>query len=90
MYIGLFEGGREAQSFTPLYWSAAADLDKGLCLSRKGLDAGRLVVPFQHSYRTAKAYHLVLPERKVEDPSLSAFSDWLVAEVTAFKGTAAL
>jgi len=47
-------------------------------------------VPFQHSYRTAKAYHLVLPERKAEDPSLSAFSDWLVAEVTAFKETAAL
>ena len=54
-------------------------------LIRQELEAGRLVVPFQHSYRTAKAYHLVLPERKAEDPSLSAFSDWLVAEVGAFK-----
>ena len=37
--------------------------DMGVALIRPSicqeLEAGRLVMPFQHSYRTAKAYHLV-------------------------------
>ena len=85
--------GPRYELFSMLAEAAMQDMGVALIppfLIRQELEAGRLVVPFQHSYRTAKAYHLVLPERKAEDPSLSAFSDWLVAEVTAFKETAAL
>jgi len=80
--------GPRYELFSMLAEAAMQDMGVALIppfLIRQELEAGRLVIPFQHSYRTAKAYHLVLPERKAEDPSLSAFSVWLAAEVRAFQ-----
>ena len=57
--------------FSMLAEAAMQDMGVALIppfLIRQELEAGRLVVPFQHSYRTAKAYHLVLPERKAGRP----------------------
>jgi len=42
-------------------------------LSRK-----ELVIAHQHSFSDARAYHLMIPERKVESASLKAFRDWLI------------
>ncbi|KPC35082.1 LysR family transcriptional regulator [Pseudomonas savastanoi pv. glycinea] len=33
----------------------------------------------------SKAYHLMIPERKVESASLSAFRDWLVAQARNYQ-----
>lgn len=37
-----------------------------------------LVIAHQHAFSDARAYHLMIPERKVESASLKAFRDWLV------------
>lgn len=37
-----------------------------------------LVIAHQHSFSDARAYHLMIPERKVESASLKAFRDWLI------------
>lgn len=37
-----------------------------------------LVIAHQHAFSDARAYHLMIPERKVESASLKAFRDWLI------------
>lgn len=38
-----------------------------------------LVIAHQHAFSDARAYHLMIPERKVESASLKAFRDWLIS-----------
>lgn len=33
----------------------------------------------------SKAYHLMIPERKVESASLTAFRDWLIEQARAYQ-----
>lgn len=54
-------------------------------LIRAELADGRLIVPFQHSYRTAKAYQFVLPETKADDPVPRLFGDWLKVEMARYQ-----
>lgn len=49
-------------------------------LIQRELQEGRLVVANRHALSSDKAYHLMIPERKVESASLRAFRDWLVTQ----------
>ncbi|WP_263263504.1 LysR family transcriptional regulator [Pseudomonas sp. RIT-PI-S] len=40
---------------------------------------GELVIAHEHVFSDSRAYHLMIPERKVESASLKAFRDWLVS-----------
>lgn len=53
-------------------------------LIQRELEEGRLVVANPHALASHKAYHLMIPERKVESASLKAFRDWLVAEAMSY------
>jgi LysR family glycine cleavage system transcriptional activator len=43
------------------------------------LQRNELVIAHQHVFSDARAYHLMIPERKVESASLKAFRDWLIS-----------
>ncbi|EGH33709.1 LysR family transcriptional regulator, partial [Pseudomonas syringae pv. japonica str. M301072] len=45
----------------------------------------RLVIANPRSLPGNKAYHLMIPERKVESASLTAFRDWLVGQACAYQ-----
>lgn len=49
------------------------------------LEAGRLVKPFPQSVSQATAfcYYLVYPETKADDPKVTAFRDWVLAETAS-------
>jgi len=55
----------------------------GAALVEGDLEAGRLVQPFapSASQATAFSYYLVYPEAKAGDPKVTAFRDWVLAEV---------
>ncbi|MDF9617873.1 LysR family transcriptional regulator [Pseudomonas entomophila] len=53
-------------------------------LIQRELEEGRLVVANRHALASDKAYHLMIPERKVESASLRAFRDWLVAQAQQY------
>jgi DNA-binding transcriptional LysR family regulator len=55
-------------------------------LIRRELDEGRLVVALNHPLPdNARAYYLIVPERKVESAALTAFRDWLVSEAAHYQ-----
>ena len=46
---------------------------------------GRHHRPHPHAYRREdQAYHLMIPERRVESAALNAFRDWLLDEARAW------
>ncbi len=50
-------------------------------LIQRELAEGRLVIAHPHSYRReGQAYHLMIPERRVESAAMNAFRDWLLDE----------
>ena len=53
-------------------------------LIQRELEEGRLVIANPHALSSAKAYYLMIPERKVESASLKAFRDWLLAEAIRY------
>lgn len=53
-------------------------------LIERELSEGRLVIACQQSYRSDKAYHLMIPERRVESAALLAFRDWLIREAETY------
>ena len=54
-------------------------------LIQRELAEGRLVIAHPHSFRREdQAYHLMIPERRVESAALNAFRDWLLDEVHAW------
>lgn len=80
--------GPRYELFTMLAEAAMQEMGIALIppfLIREELASGRLVVPFEHSYSTAKAYHFVLPETKTDDPVPRLFGDWLKAEMTRYQ-----
>lgn len=48
-------------------------------LIEQELARGELVLAHDHAFSDARAYHLMIPERKVESASLKAFRDWLIS-----------
>ncbi|MEH6366262.1 MAG: LysR family transcriptional regulator [Pseudomonas marincola] len=53
-------------------------------LIERELSEGRLVIASPHGYRSDKAYHLMIPERRVESSALLAFRDWLIGEAELY------
>ncbi|MCQ4286718.1 LysR family transcriptional regulator [Pseudomonas stutzeri] len=54
-------------------------------LIQRELAEGRLVIAHPHSFRREdQAYHLMIPERRVESAALNAFRDWLLNEARAW------
>ncbi|MCQ4319415.1 LysR family transcriptional regulator [Stutzerimonas stutzeri] len=54
-------------------------------LIQRELAAGHLVIAHPHSFRREdQAYHLMIPDRRVESAALNAFRDWLLDEARAW------
>lgn len=54
-------------------------------LIQRELTEGRLVIAHPHAFRREdQAYHLMIPERRVESSALNAFRDWLLDEARAW------
>jgi DNA-binding transcriptional LysR family regulator len=47
------------------------------------LASGRLVIPIKHAWPSDRAYYLVSPEHKSENPVLGVFRGWLLGQVGA-------
>lgn len=80
--------GPRYELFTMLAEAAMQEMGIALIppfLIRDELASGRLVVPFQHSYRTTKAYQFVLPETRTDDPLPRLFGGWLEAEMARYQ-----
>ncbi len=45
------------------------------------LASGRLVIPVKHAWPSDRAYYLVSPEHKSENPLLGVFRGWLLGQV---------
>ena len=66
---------------------SAAETGQGVALSSSLLcatevAAGRLCVPFDLPVRSSATYHLVCRPERLGDPTIAAFRDWLVAELS--------
>ena len=69
---------------------SAAEAGQGIALgtnvvAARDLAEGRLCAPFPR-VPSAQTYHLVCREEGLSDPRITAFRDWLVAELEAGKG----
>lgn len=54
-------------------------------LIQRELAEGRLIIAHPHAYRRdGQAYHLMIPERRVESAAMNAFRDWLLDEARAW------
>ena len=54
-------------------------------LIQRELSEGRLIIANPHALSSLKAYHLMIPVRKVESASLRAFRDWLVRQAREYE-----
>lgn len=82
--------GPRYELFSMLAQAAMHDMGIALIppfLIQRELQEGRLVVANRHALSSDKAYHLMIPERKVESASLRAFRDWLVAQAQQYTAT---
>ncbi|MGY3300381.1 DNA-binding transcriptional LysR family regulator [Pseudomonas sp. TE6288] len=82
--------GPRYELFSMLAQAAMHDMGIALIppfLIQRELQEGRLVVANRHALTSDKAYHLMIPERKVESASLRAFRDWLVAQAQRYTAT---
>lgn len=59
-------------------------------LIQEELASGRLVTACRQTYRSERAYYLIIPERKAETASLTAFRDWLMQTAAAYRGSEGL
>jgi len=82
--------GPRYELFSMLAQAAMHDMGIALIppfLIQRELQEGRLVVANRHALSSDKAYHLMIPERKIESASLRAFRDWLVAQAQQYAAT---
>jgi DNA-binding transcriptional LysR family regulator len=59
-------------------------------LIEEELRSGRLVEVVRHAYLSDRSYYLIYPERKSENPTLTAFRDWLAEEAGHYREAAGL
>lgn len=80
--------GPRYELFSMLAKAAMHDMGVALIppfLIQRELHEQRLVIANPRSLPDTKAYHLMIPERKVESASLSAFRDWLVGQARNYQ-----
>lgn len=58
----------------------------GSVLAAQELQAGRLVLPFDHVLRGRNAYYLYYPKALSDDARIVAFRDWITREAAAYGG----
>ena len=51
-----------------------------IVLCEEAMVEGRLVRPFEPVVRLARAYHLAVPQTRMDNPIVDAFSSWLRSE----------
>lgn len=79
--------GPRLELFSMLAQAAMHDMGVALIppfLISDPLAQGRLVIANGHALPSDKAYYLMLPERKLESASLSAFRHWLLAQAADY------
>jgi DNA-binding transcriptional LysR family regulator len=79
--------GPRYELFSMLAQAAMHDMGVALIppfLIQRELSENRLVIANPHALSSLKAYHLMIPERKVESASLKAFRDWLVHQAETY------
>ncbi|MEX5569963.1 LysR family transcriptional regulator [Pseudomonas syringae] len=80
--------GPRYELFSMLAQAAMHDMGVALIppfLIQRELQEKRLVIANTRSLPGSKAYHLMIPERKVESASLTAFRDWLIEQARAYQ-----
>ncbi|POP75210.1 LysR family transcriptional regulator [Pseudomonas syringae pv. syringae] len=80
--------GPRYELFSMLAQAAMHDMGVALIppfLIQRELQEKRLVIANPRSLPGSKAYHLMIPERKVESASLTAFRDWLIEQARAYQ-----
>ncbi len=79
--------GPRYELFSMLAQAAMHDMGVALIppfLIQRELHEKRLVIANARSLPSNKAYHLMIPERKVESASLRAFRDWLIDQANGY------
>lgn len=79
--------GPRYELFSMLAQAAMHDMGIALIppfLIQRELSENHLVIANPHALSSLKAYHLMIPERKVESASLKAFRDWLVHQAETY------
>lgn len=79
--------GSRYELFSMLAQAAIHDMGVALIppfLIQRELAEKRLLVANSYALSSAKAYYLMIPERKVESASLKAFRDWLVQQAETY------
>jgi DNA-binding transcriptional LysR family regulator len=85
--------GPRYELFSMLAQAAMHDMGVALIppfLIQRELADGRLVIANPHSFRSDKAYYLIIPERKLESAALGAFRHWLVDAARLYRHEAGL
>ncbi len=85
--------GPRLELFSMLAQAAMHDMGVALIppfLIQEELASGRLVIACRQTYLSERAYYLIIPERKAETASLTAFRDWLMQTAAAYRGSAGL
>lgn len=85
--------GPRYELFSMLAQAAMHDMGVALIpafLVRQDLEQGRLVTAHPHALISAGAYHLIIPERKLESTTLRAFRDWITGEASRYSAGAAV
>lgn len=79
--------GPRYELFSMLAQAAMHDMGVALIppfLVERELEEGRLCVAAPQPLFSDKAYHLIIPERRVESANLHSFRDWLLAEARTY------
>ena len=82
--------GQRLELFSMLAQAACHEMGVALIppfLIQRELAEGSLVIALEAPTPSDRAYHLMVPERKVESAALKAFRDWLLAEAAAYRET---
>lgn len=85
--------GPRLELFSMLAQAAMHDMGVALIppfLIQEELASGRLVTACRQTYPSERAYYLIIPERKAETASLTAFRDWLMQTATAYRSAEGL
>ena len=85
--------GPRMELFSMLSEAAADGLGVALVppfLVEHDLAQGRLARLVDHEFRSDRSYYLIYPERKSENPGLSAFRDWFDREARSYRADAGL
>lgn len=77
-------GGMRFEQFSNVSQACVAGLGMGLMplfLIRSEIENGQLIVACPHTVKSPSSYYFVAPKTRAKTPAVTAFRDWLLAEV---------